>query len=420
MNFESIIGITASLIGIGTLVYQIFDKYRRRDLSSLMTELADKNTPIKRQRKILQLINLNLRVQGGGISTEYINSFSANGRSKSTIFHDICLKNNIEPIPELCSKTLGYDEPKFRNEWTERNRQTATQTTPTIKLDKTIGNEAPTRQTVYMSALLAERFPETYGRLVAILDKHGVAHGLLKGTRDIWCRDYMPVQRADGQLVQFRYEPSYLTGKSEWEQSRSDVKELCRANGLDPIFSDINLDGGNVLVCGKRAIISDRVFSENPDRDKNDLVKELSDLLGAEIIIIPSINEDFTGHADGMVRFVNPSTILGNDRTQEYKYWSDGINRVIQKYGLIYIDFPFFYGYKDKNHKDHAIGIYVNYLEVGDLIVMPVFGVPGNKDFEAIAKLKEIFPDKAIETINYNDIALDGGLLNCTTWVLNQ
>ena len=87
---------------------------------------------------------------------------------------------------------------------------------------------------------------------------------------------------------------------------------------------------------------------------------------------------------------------------------------------LKYIDVPFFYGYKDSKHPDHAIGVYVNYLEVGNLIVLPVFEVEGNKDEEAIAVFKQIFPDKIIETINYNDVALEGGVLNCTTWVYRK
>lgn len=86
---------------------------------------------------------------------------------------------------------------------------------------------------------------------------------------------------------------------------------------------------------------------------------------------------------------------------------------------LKYINFPFF-DYKIKGNTEHAIGIYINYLELGNLIVMPVFGVPGNKDAEALAKLKEVFPNKDIETIDYNEIALMGGVLNCTTWVISN
>lgn len=71
---------------------------------------------------------------------------------------------------------------------------------------------------------------------------------------------------------------------------------------------------------------------------------------------------------------------------------------------------------KDPKHPDSAIGIYVNYLELNNLIVLPIFG--REEDKEAVAVLKKAFPNKAIETINYNDVALEGGLVNCTTWVI--
>lgn len=94
-----------------------------------------------------------------------------------------------------------------------------------------------------------------------------------------------------------------------------------------------------------------------------------------------------------------------------------GIVKALEKANLKYINFPWF-EHKIEGNSDHAIGIYLNYLEVGNLIVMPVFGVPDNKDSEALAKLKEVFPNKIIETIDYNDVALAGGILNCTTWVI--
>jgi agmatine deiminase len=48
--------------------------------------------------------------------------------------------------------------------------------------------------------------------------------------------------------------------------------------------------------------------------------------------------------------------------------------------------------------------------------VLPVFGK--EEDNQAITIIKEAFPGKAVETIDYNDVALEGGLLNCTTWVI--
>ena len=277
--------------------------------------------------------------------------------------------------------------------------------------DKKPSNE----QTVYLSELLMDKYPETYKNLIAILEKHNVKYSFIKGTKDIWCRDYMPVQTESGKFIQFRYEPSYLKGKKEWEDSRSDVKEICRLNNINATFSDINLDGGNVLICDGRAILSDRIFSENPDYEKDSLINELSKLLECEIIIIPAQKGDMTGHADGMVRFVDRNTILGNDRAKESQKWAKGIQKVIDQYKLTYIDIPFF-EHKDRKHPISAIGIYVNYLEVNDLIVMPIFN--RDEDKQALEILKKTFPDKKIETIDYNDVANEGGLLNCTTWVV--
>lgn len=275
---------------------------------------------------------------------------------------------------------------------------------------------------VYLSELLKEKFPQACNRLLQILDKYHVQYDWIKGTKDIWCRDYMPVQTESGKFIQFRYEPSYLKGKKEWEDSRSDVKEICQINKIDAIFSDINLDGGNVLICDGRAIISDRLFSENSERDKDSLVRELSKLLECEIIIIPALRsqyEDLTGHADGMVRFIDRNTIIGNERRpDEYDYMKKGLQKAIDKFGLTYIDIPFFVD-KDSQYPSSAIGIYVNYLELDNLIVMPIFNRE-KEDQAAIEIIKKAFPNKHIETIDYNDVAKEGGLLNCTTWVVNK
>ena len=206
---------------------------------------------------------------------------------------------------------------------------------------------------VYLSELLKEIFPQACNRLLQILDKYHVQYDWIKGTKDIWCRDYMPVQTESGKFIQFRYEPSYLKGKKEWEESRSDVKDICEKNKISATFSDINLDGGNVLICDGRAIISDRLFSENPDRDKDSLVRGLAILLECEIIIIPALKsqeEDMTGHADGMIRFVDRNTVIGNERRpNEYKYMKEGLQTAIDKFNLTYIDIPYFED-KDARH----------------------------------------------------------------------
>ena len=256
-----------------------------------------------------------------------------------------------------------------------------------------------------------------------ILTKHNIEFRFLKGTKDIWCRDYMPIQNRTGEFIQFTYDPSYLKGNKEWEDSRSDVHEVCEANGIKPIYSDIKIDGGNVVLYGDKVILTDRIYKENPDYDKNALVSEIERLLKAKVIIIPSYRseyDDFTGHADGMVRFVNESTILGNELKDDYQYIKEGINTACKENGLSYIEVPYFTPKKDKTHDMSAVGIYVNYLEVGNLIIIPKFGVEGNKDTEVEELFRKIFPNRIIETIDYNEVALEGGILNCTTWTIKE
>lgn len=406
MNTEFIIGTAIGIVGIVPVIIQFVKWVKKPKLSELMKKLVDNSLSTQAHRKVLKKMNVMLLPLGKHISTEYINSFELEKRGKEVVFTDLCLKNDWEPTKDLCIMFLNGDYPSIRKKYWEMKKVQS-------NMEETTSEPVAI---VYMSDLLEERFPDSFNRLTAILKKHGVEYRLLKGTKDIWCRDYMPIQTESGKLIQFRYEPSYLKGE-EWDSIRSDVREVCEKNGLYPIFSDINLDGGNVLICNGRAIISDRIFAENPNYEKDSLVDELSKLLECEIIIIPAQNGDYTGHADGMVRFVNRNTILGNSLESEFKYWRDGMQKVIHQYDLKYIDVPFF-EQKDRKHPDSAIGIYVNYLEVNNLIVVPVFG--RDEDKQAIEILQKSFPNKKIETIDYNDIAKEGGLLNCTTWVVNN
>ena len=416
MSTEFIIGTIIGLIGIIPVVIQVVKWVKKPKLSELMKRLVDNSLSTKAHRKVLKKMNMILLRSGKHISSNYINSFVLDKRGKEAVFTDLCLQNGWEPTKELCEMFMNSDYPSIRKRyWEVKNENSKNEYTITEIAEKA---ETPKgKEIVYLSELLEEHFPECFNRLTYILKKHGVDYRLLKGTKDIWCRDYMPIQTESGNLIQFRYEPSYLKGNKEWEDSRSDVREVCRLNGFEPVFSNINLDGGNVLLCSGRAIVTDRIFTENPEyTDKKQLVKDLSELLEAEVIIIPAQNGDLTGHADGMVRFIDHDTVLGNNRSDEYKYWKNGIEKVLKDYSIKYIDVPFFYGYKDSKHPSNAIGVYVNYLEVSNLIVLPVFEVEGNKDAEAIAAFKQIFPDKIIEVINFNDGALEGGVLNCSTW----
>src|SRR5690606_21968995 len=150
--------------------------------------------------------------------------------------------------------------------------------------------------TVYFSEILLtdKRFTKTCNALTELLEKHSIKYEFLNATKDIWCRDYMPIQIEKGEFVQFRYEPSYLKDDLE---PQSNPKEVFKADKIVSRFSKINIDGGNVINWSDRAIITDRIFDENPGyTSKTKLLADLENLLGAEIIVIPQIRFDMTGY----------------------------------------------------------------------------------------------------------------------------
>ena len=243
--------------------------------------------------------------------------------------------------------------------------------------------------------------------MFSALSDSGEKYTLFDGAKDIWARDYMPIKTKSGKYISFRYEPSYL---ADDPQLRTYFKTDIAPHFTLPVtYSNINLDGGNVVFSPSktRAVITDRVFSENPEYDKNTLLLELENLLEAEIFIIPSLKSDVTGHADGVVRFIDENTMLGNAPLCENGY-EQKVKKALKKYGISVVDFPYF-----DSEGISAVGCYLNFLETERHIFLSIFG--DERDKTAVKCAKEVF-DKEIITVNINGIAEDGGVLNCISW----
>ena len=262
---------------------------------------------------------------------------------------------------------------------------------------------------LYFSSSLKNEYSTAASNLFNALSQSGTPYQLLAGTKDIWLRDFMPVQTSSGKYISFRYEPSYWRNNPELQTDfKRDVAPLFN---LPIIYSDINLDGGNIVFSPskQRAIISDRVFFENPGCNQEGLIRELSRLLEGEVIIIPSLKSkiDMTGHADGMVRFVDEHTAIGNCVPSKNGL-EQRLKRVIGMHGIDVIDFPYQTG-----SGISAVGSYLNFLETESCIFLPTFGI--DMDATALAAARRIFT-KRVVPVNIQEIAEDGGCLNCISW----
>lgn len=263
---------------------------------------------------------------------------------------------------------------------------------------------------IYFSFLLQTdpKYKPAANRLFTALAANGVQYKLLDGTRDIWLRDFMPVKTKSDKYISFRYEPGYLKDNPELRTDfRAEIAPSLSLENL--IYSDINLDGGNIVFSPARetAVISDRIFMENWDHSSAELVQELEQLLEARVIIIPSLRSDMTGHADGMVRFIDENTAVGNASRSLYGLEAH-IKAAMRNHGIEVYDFPYF-----DSKGGSAIGCYLNFLETESAIFLPVFGVDTDK--EAVDTAQHIF-NKTIVPVNINEIAEDGGVLNCISW----
>ena len=267
---------------------------------------------------------------------------------------------------------------------------------------------------IFVSSLLKEWSKLEYINIQKLLTKHFIELKTIKQTKDVWARDYMPIQISKEEYIQFRYEPDYLDGYDEQRTIPSEIELLSKY----PIqISNINLDGGNIVCAENKVILTDRVLIENPSLSKKEIKNELTRLLKAEVYFVPAIKSDMTGHIDGHLRFIDNETVIVNQLDKEYQYWQKGFLDMIQDSGLKYVEMPWYEDKKDSTRKS-AIGSYLNYLQLENLILFPVFEEYPEIDELALKQLKNVYPNTPIEAININAIGKEGGLMNCISWTI--
>jgi agmatine deiminase len=265
---------------------------------------------------------------------------------------------------------------------------------------------------LYISDQLPLKHPDFYSRFIDLLEQQNISYNLLPNTKDVWAVDYMPIQIAEDRFVQFKYAPDYLQ-TPKWRKTITDVDSVCEALNIKPIKSNIILDGGNIVRHTNKVIMCDKVFKENPTYSRDELITELKELFEIDkLYFIPQQPHDFTGHADGMVRFIDNETVLVNDYSKEPTVFKRSFERALHNSDLNYIELTY-NPYRNAKHIQ-ANGIYINYLQMEGTIIVPTFNI--KEDDYALITLEHIFPGQKIIPIESNEIAKQGGILNCISW----
>ena len=275
---------------------------------------------------------------------------------------------------------------------------------------------------IYLSVNLNEKFPNTFKNLVEKLKDYNYTPDILEKTNDIWARDYMPIQVSNNKFIEYRYDPDYLQGDSDEEETRElktypDI--VCDAIGLKTIKTDVIIDGGNVVKSENAIILTDKVVWENKRHySEKQLIKKLHEIFEVEkVVLIPWDDECVFGHADGMLRFINNEKVLisGFYETadDEFKKW------ILESLEKAKLDWDWLR--VSENEAEDNIA-YINFLQTKDLIIVPTLNLP--EDEVAMKQIAKFFPEysskKRIDKVDMTEVFQLDGALNCITWTIKE
>ncbi|MEZ6142062.1 MAG: agmatine deiminase family protein [Zavarzinella sp.] len=263
---------------------------------------------------------------------------------------------------------------------------------------------------VFLANLLQVCHAELFTELIYILKTHEVKVRLLHNVKDIWSRDYCPIQISLGEWLQFRYEPDYLKNYPELRTDRQVADQFRKLGKCH--HSTINIDGGNVVASRNKAILTDKIYRENPSWDRPVLRDELRNLLQVDqLIIIPKEPYDPVGHADAIVRFISEDTVLLNNYAEIDPLYGNRVANILHRHGLKTELLPYFIEQQSVNGIPSALGLYANFLRTSKVIIVPAFGT--ESDQIVLNRLISLINDVPIVLLDCKQLAREGGILNC-------
>lgn len=262
----------------------------------------------------------------------------------------------------------------------------------------------------------------------------------LLNTRDIWSRDYMPVQLTQDLFLNYTYSPDYLSNQkayiTNWLLHKVHTRKADKLN-LNVVTIPLILDGGNVIKAidkfGKPTIIMcSKVLKEN-NLSKKELTDWWNQFFDNQIRLIliewEGKDENPIGHADGMVRYITEGKVL----ITNYCDWDDEerLSEPLKDYfdieRLHFGDIDGIKGTKMWSLLKSKSWGYINFLQVGKHIIVPKLDWD-ELDKAAVQQIQQAFGasykvelidcdmTQIIENPDVN--ANSGGGLNCLTWTL--
>ena len=268
--------------------------------------------------------------------------------------------------------------------------------------------------TVFFSDLLPKKCPILNQHIAKALEGKGIHYTYLSETKDIWCRDFMPIQVAEDRFVFFKYTPDYLQDPY-YLRLQTDTEKVFHAteNRLEHLLQnaitiDLVLDGGNVVKCGDSVVMTEKVFFENKDKTHAEVEGIMKEAFQSDILFLPWDRKETFGHSDGIVHYAGDGKILLTNYDDFSPYYYNRYRKALEKHFEI---IPLKYEVKRHHARSWA---YINFLQIGKLVLVPQLGL--EEDEQALEQIGNALPGCKVVGIPSLEAVRRGGALNCISW----
>ncbi|MES2709772.1 MAG: agmatine deiminase family protein [Verrucomicrobiota bacterium] len=246
-----------------------------------------------------------------------------------------------------------------------------------------------------------------------------------------WCRDHGAVFIVNdelGEVAATSWKYNAWGGKYPEAFPDNEISSaMARILEVPEIDAGLVLEGGSIDCNGCGTVLTTESCLLNPNRnphlDRAAIEQHLNDYLGFEKVLWLHdgiVGDDTDGHIDDITRFINPETVLTvieeNEDDPNHLPLEENWRRLCRMttedgspMNVITLPMPS----PVVIDGQRLPASYANFYIANKVVLLPIFDDP--KDEEAIATLKESFPDRRIVPINSRELVWGLGSFHCLT-----
>ena len=246
---------------------------------------------------------------------------------------------------------------------------------------------------------------------------------------DVWLRDSGPIAVARNGIVRLlNWRFNGWGGKYDAARDDEVPRHVARLLGTTTLDVPVVLEGGSIEVNGAGCLLTTRQCllspRRNPGLTENDLEQVLSAYLGTPRVLWldSGLEGDHTdGHIDTIARFTDAGTIVtvtcDDPADPNHEVTRDNLARLRgftdlegRSFDVIELPLPRRRAEFDGQRLPLT---YANFYIVQGAVIVPVYG--DERDEEALATLRPLFPGRAIEGVMARHLMTGGGAFHCVT-----